>query len=44
MKLNYIILSILLITGSFQEVTEDYIKDKYEDYCDGREYSDVSDF
>lgn len=44
MKLNYIILSILLIAGSFQEVTEEYIKDKYEEFCEDREYADVADF
>ena len=44
MKLNFIILSILLISVSYQEVTEDYVKDKYADYCDGREYRDVADF
>ena len=44
MKVNYIILGLLLITGTLQEVTEDYIKDKYIDYCEGREYRDISDF
>ena len=44
MKINYIILSLLLITSTMQEVTEEYVRDKYLDFCEGREYREVSDF